>query len=384
MHMVWTLTRKEWQLLRRERGVVFWLVLLPILFMLVFGSVFGRSGQSKITVPVADLDRTAASRTFIAELARDGGFRVSAVPASEVAGAKERMAAGKQSLLVVVPRGFGAAADGSGPPVAVTVYRDATSQVTTGVLAAIEAEVGRYRNGRIAAELAARGLTRPQVAALLAGPVGVADRPVNARGFDILGQIVPGYTVMFAFYAIISLGRRLLRDRESGMTARMMVSGLTPWRYLAGVWLPYGLVVVVQCAVLLGFGRAVFGVHLGNAPALVLIVLALALCVSSIGMALSMWVKSENQVNAWTQLLSLGGAVLGGLWFPPDLMPGFLQTAGRLTPQYWAQQALQTVMVRGGHLANILFPLGVLLAFSAAAFAVAMWGFPRYLRSSFR
>jgi ABC-2 type transport system permease protein len=53
---------------------------------------------------------------------------------------------------------------------------------------------------------------------------------------SVLTQIVSGYTVMFAFYVIISLVRRILRDKESGMIPRRSISpacgfrtGLSSW-----------------------------------------------------------------------------------------------------------------------------------------------------------
>lgn len=57
-----------------------------------------------------------------------------------------------------------------------------------------------------------------------------------------------------------------------------------------------------------------------------------------IGLALSMLVRSENQGTAFTQIIALGGAIIGGLWFPFEFMPKLAQTVGKLSPQYWAQQ----------------------------------------------
>ena len=58
--------------------------------------------------------------------------------------------------------------------------------------------------------------------------------------------------------------------------------------------------------------------RIGDVAAVSALVFMLALCGTGLGLALSMLVKSENQGMAFTQLLVMGGAVLGGLWFPVD------------------------------------------------------------------
>ncbi|GGJ02665.1 hypothetical protein GCM10010885_09950 [Alicyclobacillus cellulosilyticus] len=378
---VWTLTRKEWLLLLRERGVVFWLLVLPMVFILVFGAVFSHLSGTGITVPYVNLDGTKAAQAFLDAVKKTGGLTLSQEPASALADQKARVAAGRQSLLLVVPQGFGRAlAHGTAK---VALYRAAGSDQSTGpVLAAVEQAANTYRMQAVAKTLAAHGLPMPAVAKVLAGPVRVEDVEVNAQTYDALAQIVPGYTVMFAFYTIISIVRRFHLDKDLGMTARLMTTRLRPWQYLAGAWLPYGMAVCVQCAVLLAFGRLLYGVHLGDVLAIAVLVAAVALCVTSMGLAVAVWVKSENQGNAWTQLFALGGAMVGGLWFPIDMMPHTIQIIGHLTPQYWAQQGMQTVMLRAGHVAAIWQNVAVLAAFSAAAFALAAWRFPRFLRGA--
>lgn len=43
--MITSFTRKEIQLLLKEKGTFFWLILMPIIFIVVFASVFGNSGE---------------------------------------------------------------------------------------------------------------------------------------------------------------------------------------------------------------------------------------------------------------------------------------------------------------------------------------------------
>ena len=45
----------------RDRAALFWTIFFPIMFVFLFGWIFGGSGNAKISVGVVDLDGTAAS-----------------------------------------------------------------------------------------------------------------------------------------------------------------------------------------------------------------------------------------------------------------------------------------------------------------------------------
>jgi len=155
-----------------------------------------------------------------------------------------------------------------------------------------------------------------------------------------------------------------------------------PYQYLIGMWVPNILVVIIQCTVLLAFGKLVYNLNLGDLLAIAAIIIGLAICATGIGLALSMLVRSENQGTAFTQIITLGGAVIGGLWFPFDFMPKLAQTAGKLSPQYWAQHGFQDVMVRGAHLSDIGMTLIVLFTYGIIGLLIACLRFKRFLYAS--
>jgi ABC-2 type transport system permease protein len=122
--------------------------------------------------------------------------------------------------------------------------------------------------------------------------------------------------------------------------------------------------------------------RIGDVAAVSALVFMLALCGTGLGLALSMLVKSENQGMAFTQLLVMGGAVLGGLWFPVDLMPLSLRAIGHFTPQFWAQKAFQDIIVRGMHIGDIWMSLVVLAAVALAGLAIALLRFKAFMKTA--
>jgi len=136
------------------------------------------------------------------------------------------------------------------------------------------------------------------------------------------------------------------------------------------------LVSFIQTLLLTIFGQLVLGVDYWHAPgATLLMVGALALFSASFGLLISALACNENQVV----LLALGGtlvlALMGGAFFPLDLTGKTFAAAGHLLPSAWAIDGLQSISLRGLGLEAVLLPAGILLAYSAVVFWLAVWRF---------
>ena len=295
----------------------------------------------------------------------------------------EQIRAGKLSSLLVIPKGFEQAVQAGDTPAQIEFYRDATNgELASPIQAVLNNVTNGYREHKLAVALAEMGLTERQVSNILQSPIEVEAFAENAAEGSVIEQIVPGYMVMFVFFIWISMVNRFQTERESGMVARLRSTPMHPPVYLVGMWVPAIISVLIQCTVLLAFGTFVYDVHLGNVGAVSLIVLCLALCGTGLGLGLSVIVKSFNQGLAITQVFALGGAMVAGLWFPLDMMPEFVQTIGKFTPQYWAQMGLQDVMVRGAHIGDVWLTFVVLLAFGAIGLLIALLRYKHFLRSA--
>lgn len=381
--MALSIAVKEWKLLLKEKGTFFWLLLMPVLFIVLFGSVLGNLGGSDVSVPYIDLDKSAASQSFLQALGEKSGYKLVEKNPGERDDQLSRIRDGKEAALLVVPQGFANGVSGQGDSQAsVELYSDPTSQTVAPLKAAIENVAGGMRESKIEGALKAAGESDEQLQAALASPLRIDDKPQVASAGNAVTQVVPGYTVMFVFFVIISMIRRFIGDKTTGMTARLRTTRMTPIGYLLGMWLAYLVVALAQCSVLLAFGHFAYDVQLGDLGAIAVLVFTLAVCGTGIGLAICMLVRGENQGMAFTQLLTMGGAVLGGLWFPVEYMPKAMKTVSHFVPQYWAQKAFQDIMVRGDHLAGILPSLAALAAFAAAGLFVALLRFRGFMKSA--
>jgi ABC-2 type transport system permease protein len=283
---------------------------------------------------------------------------------------------------LVIPSGFASELQ-NGQNASLKLYEDPASQTA---LAPIHAVLGnlsdRYRELKISRALQAHGENEAQVGKTMASPIRIESVPTASDQIRYVDQVVPGMTVMFVFFIMITMTRRFFEEKKTGLLARIRSTRIRPIEYLIGMWVPFVLTVIAQCAILFAFGHFVYGLHVGDLSALALVVLGLSIAGTGIGLGMSLIVPGESAAMVITQLISMGGAMVGGLWFPTYMMLQLIQTIGHFTPQYWAQHSLLDIVAHGAHVSDVLGGVLVLLVFGLAGLAVAFFRLPGFLRSA--
>lgn len=379
--MISTIVRKEIMVLLKEKGTFFWLILMPMLFILVFASIFNNA-KDTFTIHYYDADQSVMSQKLIQTIDDIKGFDVDQRSGLTMDEEIARITDGKASSLLVIPKGFETDLS-AGKSSKLQLYRDSTADTSVApILAVLQNVTSGFRDVKLESVLKSMGQSDSAVQEIMKAPVSLEDIKKNAMQGTAVTQYVPGFVVMFVFFIIITMVRNFFKDRDSGMLARLRSTPMKPYHYLIGMWVPNIIAVIIQCTVLISFGKLVYDVNLGNLLAICLIVLCLSVCATGIGLALCMFVQSENQGTAFTQIITMGGAVMAGLWFPFEIMPDFAQAIGRFTPQYWAQHSFQDVMIRNMNTADIWNGLAVLLAYGAVGLLLASLRYKRYLKNA--
>jgi ABC-2 type transport system permease protein len=97
---------------------------------------------------------------------------------------------------------------------------------------------------------------------------------------------------------------------------------------------------------------------------------ATVLASAGMGLFLAGLVRTFEQQEAVGVIFVIATSMLGGLFWPLDILSPAMQKIGHFTPQAWAMDGLTEVALRGGSWAELVWPLTVLLGlavvFSAA------------------
>jgi ABC-type multidrug transport system permease subunit len=194
----------------------------------------------------------------------------------------------------------------------------------------------------------------------------------GAKRYQIL---VPQFTVMFAFFLVLTVGWLFVAERKHGTLVRLRAAPLSRGHILLGKLLPCLAVSLFQGFFLLLAGRVVFQMNWGAEPWLLVPVVA---CTSVAAVGLAMLVASvartETQVAVYGTLLVLVLGGVSGSLMPRELMPESMKRASLVTPHAWALDAYSQLL---GNPAPELSVVGtaclVLLGFGAAFLLVAWW-----------
>lgn len=147
--------------------------------------------------------------------------------------------------------------------------------------------------------------------------------------------------------AAINAGALIQLERTNGWLRQLMVAGLTPRSFLAGR-LASSMVVVLPALVgVFAAGYLIAGIRLplGTALLSLLFMWIGMIPLVLLGLVLAMSIKPSAAMAVITigmMLLSIAG----GLWFPYEMFPSWLQTIANFTPSRWAAE-FGTWMVTG-------------------------------------
>ena len=419
MRVTLAFTIKEFLLLLRDPGGLFVLFMMPVMFMVVFSLALGglfeegaaRGSARALEVPVASAGAGDVAEQVVEQLDSTQGLAIvrerdgQPLTADQVA---QLVADGEYPVGVVFPKGLTALlADPRilrGEPVQpleveVIVDPATTAQVTgplEGALNAVLQQVVGQRLGEAGAaawfEQVSADLPpelREQLAASLQGEGGgEGDRalPVTTRRRvppgvereqfpDQFQQNSAAYTVMGVFFIATVMIESIFRERRSGAMRRLRAAPVGRAPIVISKLAPFYVVNLIQIVIMFAIARLAFGLDLGFVPALAVVSAALALVATGLGIALAGVARSETQGAGLAVIVVLTTSALGGVMVPRFIMPEAMQQIGNITPQAWAIQGYQDVLVRGQGLGGVWLESGVLLIFAVVFTAIGVWRF---------
>lgn len=357
--MIIAVIRKEIALLLRERGALISLFALPVVFILVFGSVFASQDDPdrarEIAVWHAPDDPRGAALARV--LDDTPGFARVAVASPD--GVDAAVANGEAAAGLVVPTDRDA-------PVQLVIDLAAPLQVRGPLQGALVGVVMR----------AAMPADAPAAAIATRSPRGLAAPVAEASAFQVA---VPANAVLFGFFIALTVAMAFTTERRTGTWRRLLAAPVSRRRALLAMLVPYALVGVVQLGFLFATGALAFGMRIaGSFAALAAISLAIVYCAVTLGLVMASLGGSERQLGGIGSVVLLVMGIVGGCMVPRLTMPPVMKTLGLAVPHGWALDAYYDVLVREGTtLASVTPEIAALLAFGTgfAFVAIALFRF---------
>lgn len=355
--MIGAAIQKDVWLLLRDRGALISLFLLPIIFIVTFGSMF-RSGSGTGTprpVPIWHAPGDARGEAIARVLAATEGFTALAVGSADEA--RRRVASHTDDAALVVPA--------AGP---VELVID---------LAAPVAARGPIQGALTGVVMRALAPTPPGPLPPLVeprSPPGIARPLDHISAFQVT---VPGNAVLFGFFIALTTAMSFVTERRTGTWRRLLAAPVPRWKALVATLVPYYVVGVAQLSFLFGIGAVGFGMQVaGSLFALIVLSLVVVLCAVCLGLLFAAVATSEKQLGGVGSVVLLVMGLLGGCMLPRLVMPEVMRSIGHVVPHSWALDGYYDVLVRQGtSIADIAPSIGALLGFAALFAGVGLWRF---------
>lgn len=369
---VWEITIKDLRLILKDRGALYTLLALPVVFIAILGVSTGQlitthEASKLLKVGVVNEDGQPISESIFKSLSSIGGIK--AFEVSDRDEARLRLQDGRSSVVVIIGKDFDTRIDELNLRDIFNTEHGKLSQGLAGIDIHVQSGVefvGVTELVEYVVQSAVLRVVAPQVArrsVLLRRTIDrmmedeedpsesqsvklpSTETPVQAGSSIIYQTLVPSFMVMFAFFLINIMASSFINERKLGTLKRLQTSPIGPVQLLWGKTLPFLCVSILQSLILFASGKLMFGMSWGVHPLMLLPVIVMtSISATGLGLLLATIVRTESQVTSYATFLVIVLAGISGCYMPRAWLPMVMQNASLGTPHAWALIAYQELL----------------------------------------
>lgn len=197
------------------------------------------------------------------------------------------------------------------------------------------------------------------------------------EGMTYASFLTPGILCMaYAAVALVAIPVMLSSYREKGLLRSFKTSELSMSSIIFAIIVSQLVFMVLQTVLLLAFAHFVLQAEFNLIPAswmAIPVVLIGLFSLLSFGFSISSFLPTSRSATMVGNLSNLVAIFLGGVFFPTDVWPSFIQPIIWINPLTWIIEALRKSVLYGTmELANMCIELGVLFAIGVVCFFLAL------------
>ncbi|PLX14822.1 MAG: hypothetical protein C0598_00570 [Marinilabiliales bacterium] len=189
---------------------------------------------------------------------------------------------------------------------------------------------------------------------------------------------VPAWTIFAMFFIVIPLASNIIKERNSGVSARIKTipgSVITTSLGKASTYFVVGFIQAILMLMIGIFILPLFGLsalQIGNAAIpLLMVTIAVVIAATSYGIAIGSLSSSEQQSSIFGSISVVILAALGGVWIPSFMMSDLMLNVSKISPLSWGLNAYYDIFLRSAGIMEVLPNILLLLAFAVICFVVA-------------
>jgi ABC-2 type transport system permease protein len=371
---VFSVIRKEWWHITRDRTSFVLLMLSPVLFLVTMGYAFSIDIK-EVRIGVMDQDLSPASRRYIAQLASTDALRLVARPQS-LQEVDRLMMSGQTRAVVVIPRGFDRDLL-AGRTTAVQVVIDGTDPNTAGhAIRHISAHTEDFAAQHVQEQLARAGISVDRLS-----PIDLRTRAWYNPSLRYTVAMIPALVGVVLSVPAMAASLALAREREWGTLEGLIATPIRRGELIAGKIIPYvlsGMLSVPLC-----LATAVYGYRVpfrGNLWIYVILSVVFLYSTMSIALFISVLTQSQQVAIIGSMIIFLfSGFFMSGLLIPFSIMGPLIKMEAFLFPTTHFVIISRGFFVKGAGLAELQGYVWALLGIGTIFLALAALMFKKKL-----
>jgi ABC-2 type transport system permease protein len=339
----------------RDRLAIFFTVLFPLIFLLVFGS-FSKNDSLTFHIGLINQSHSQFSRQFTSDTRKNKMFKVDDEVTS-LQSAKTKMSRSEIDATVVLPPGFGDIKNGH-PAGQALIYYDENNVSAAQTLQSVLQGQFEGINAKI--------IKTP-------APFSVAAKSTNTQGLSKLDYTVSG----LIGFSIIGLGifgpvNYFPEMKKQGVLRRLHITPLRVWQFFLSSVLSNAVIGIFSIAIMIAVASALYGFKItGNYFELAVFIIFGVLTIFGIGLAIGGWAKNENQAAPLANIVVFPMMFLSGTFFPRFGMPEWLQHVTTFLPLTPIIDGIRMIATEGKHLTDIGPQIGLTAIWAVIIYAIA-------------
>lgn len=416
------LARKEFIQIIRDRRTLAMMLVLPLLWLVIFGYAFSFDIK-EIRVAVID-DSATPIGDLVATALRDyPNFHLVTLADASENGIRTAIQRDEIQMGVVIPPGFGATGETSASPPKMNAIVDgselfaaqaaarfipkALEPVQTAIKDQLAADATAKLSASVKSQIGERTATllssvpqplRAQLAAQLSTALdnlatGLTIEPPSPpqmiptvemlynpdlKSATVMIPGLLGMVVMFMGTLMTAIG--VVREREHGTLEQLVVTPIRPLELMIGKLVPYFLVAAFDFALVFLLGSYLFNLTFaGNLPVFLLLSLLFELTALGLGLLISTVSENQQQAMQLAIFVIIPQLILSGLIFPLASMPKPIQWFSNLLPFTHFVPIARGMFIKGQDLAFVARPATILCVYAVVVVALATLRFRKRL-----
>ncbi len=403
LRLIWFIALKDLKIFATDRGALFFFILFPFLFMILFSLMGGDSEDPRLELHLVTREAEGGlSHQIIGTMETKDESQLEPgepkmVWLKDYDEAHQMVEDEDIAGFLAFPADFTEGMmTGSGAQLEVVADTEAINDRAAlhGLAQAISSQVGSvYVVANATIELMLeQGIIAPGDTAEIERVIQQILSGQEARGESFIefetekvgemeaespsNWVIPGYLVMFVFFGAALSAEAIVRERQNHTLERLLAGSVRRESILGGIFAGTAAKGLIQILLFWVVGILAFNTDLGLSPAAVIILSILMVITSSaFAIMLATLAKTQRSAGSMAVLAALVMAPLGGCWWPLFILPKWMQALAKITPHGWATTGFNKLMPFSADFGAVVPEMLALIGFAVVFGVIAIWRF---------